>query len=105
MPMSRPRAFPGNYMRLSKYLMACTAAVSLTLAFGAASAMAKTFALVTINQQALFFNQINDGAKAAAKTAGADLVIFSITTFRAPRTTRDRELHHPEGRRHHSRCH
>lgn len=79
MPMSPNTGLfeKGNDMRLSKHLMACTAAISLTLAFGAASAMAKTFALVTINQQALFFNQINDGAKAAAKTAGADLVIFN----------------------------
>lgn len=36
-----------------------------------------TFALVTINQQALFFNQMNDGAKAAAEKAGAKLVIFN----------------------------
>ncbi len=36
-----------------------------------------TFALVTINQQALFFNQMNDGAKAAAQKAGAKLVIFN----------------------------
>ena len=34
-------------------------------------------ALVTINQQALFFNQINDGAKQAADKAGAKLVIFN----------------------------
>lgn len=42
-----------------------------------ASASAETIALVTINQQALFFNQINDGATAAAEEAGADLVIFN----------------------------
>jgi ribose transport system substrate-binding protein len=36
-----------------------------------------TFALVTINQQALFFNQMNDGAKQAAQKAGAKLVIFN----------------------------
>jgi ribose transport system substrate-binding protein len=40
-------------------------------------AEAKTFALVTINQQALFFNQINDGAKAAADAGGDKLVIFN----------------------------
>ncbi len=39
--------------------------------------MADTYALVTINQQALFFNQINEGAQAAAKAAGVDLVIFN----------------------------
>ncbi len=36
-----------------------------------------TFALVTINQQALFFNQMNDGAKTAAEKVGAKLVIFN----------------------------
>jgi ribose transport system substrate-binding protein len=43
----------------------------------AASAQAETVALVTINQQALFFNQINDGAKEAAKAAGGELVIHN----------------------------
>jgi ribose transport system substrate-binding protein len=52
------------------------------LAAGAAfalptAAQAKTIALVTINQQALFFNQINDGAMEAAKGAGVELVIFN----------------------------
>lgn len=41
------------------------------------SALADTFALVNINQQALFFNQINEGAKKAADAAGAKLVIFN----------------------------
>jgi ribose transport system substrate-binding protein len=36
-----------------------------------------TIALVQINQQALFFNQMNDGATAAAEEAGANLVIFN----------------------------
>jgi len=44
---------------------------------GAAQAQAETIALVTINQQALFFNQINDGAQKAADAAGAKLVIFN----------------------------
>ncbi|MGA2495037.1 MAG: substrate-binding domain-containing protein [Roseiarcus sp.] len=43
----------------------------------ASAASAATVALVTINQQALFFNQINDGAKQAADKAGAKLVIFN----------------------------
>src|ERR1700689_577238 len=43
----------------------------------AQTANAQTVALVTINQQALFFNQINDGAKQAADKAGAKLVIFN----------------------------
>jgi ribose transport system substrate-binding protein len=36
-----------------------------------------TVALVQINQQALFFNQMNEGATAAAEKAGANLVIFN----------------------------
>jgi ribose transport system substrate-binding protein len=52
--------------------------VALTAAaLGMAAAKAQTVALVTINQQALFFNQINDGAKQAADKAGAKLVIFN----------------------------
>jgi ribose transport system substrate-binding protein len=55
--------------------------VAATLAFAtiltSTAASATTIALVTINQQALFFNQINDGAKGAAKAAGVDLVIFN----------------------------
>ncbi len=47
------------------------------IGFGATGAEAATFALVTINQQALFFNQINDGAKKAADAAGDKLVIFN----------------------------
>lgn len=64
-------------MGRSKYLFGCAAAVAMTLSMGVAGAFADTFALVTINQQALFFNQINDGANAAAKAAGVDLVIFN----------------------------
>jgi ribose transport system substrate-binding protein len=37
----------------------------------------KTFALVQINQQALFFHQMNEGAQKAADAAGVDLVIFN----------------------------
>lgn len=37
----------------------------------------RTFALVQINQQALFFNQMNEGAQAAADAAGVELVIFN----------------------------
>ena len=51
--------------------------VALAAALGTAGATAQTIALVTINQQALFFNQINDGAKQAADKAGAKLVIFN----------------------------
>lgn len=36
-----------------------------------------TFALVQINQQALFFNEMNRGAQEAAEAAGVNLVIFN----------------------------
>jgi ribose transport system substrate-binding protein len=52
-------------------------AILATAVFAGAAANAATVALVTINQQALFFNQINDGAKQAADKAGAKLVIFN----------------------------
>ena len=38
---------------------------------------ATTYALVQINQQALFFNQMNQGAQEAAKASGKNLVIFN----------------------------
>ncbi len=50
---------------------------AVALAASAGAAEAQTIALVTINQQALFFNQINDGATDAAEAAGAELVIFN----------------------------
>ncbi len=52
-------------------------AILATAVFMGVTADAATVALVTINQQALFFNQINDGAKQAADKAGAKLVIFN----------------------------
>ena len=54
-----------------------------TAALGAMPAKAATVALVTINQQALFFNQINDGAQQAADKAGAKLVIFNANNVAA----------------------
>src|SRR3954447_7275927 len=62
-------------MSIRTKLIVSIAAAALSLA--AAAAQAKTIALVTINQQALFFNQINDGAKEAAKAAGVELVIHN----------------------------
>jgi ribose transport system substrate-binding protein len=58
-------------------------------ALGAAPSFAAdtTVALVTINQQALFFNQINDGAQAAADKAGAKLVIFNANNQPAAQNT------------------
>lgn len=38
---------------------------------------ASTYGLVQINQQALFFNQMNEGAQDAAEEAGAELAIFN----------------------------
>ncbi len=59
--------------------VAAAIAITGTVAFWSASeqAQAQSLALVQINQQALFFNQLNDGASAAAKAAGAELVIFN----------------------------
>lgn len=61
---------------LEKGLKVATAMTLATILM-ASAASAATVALVTINQQALFFNQINDGAKQAADKAGAKLVIFN----------------------------
>jgi ribose transport system substrate-binding protein len=59
-------------------LAAAIAATALTgLSLGSAWAQEKTFALVQINQQALFFNQMNEGAQKAADAAGVKLVIFN----------------------------
>jgi ribose transport system substrate-binding protein len=57
--------------------------IAATAFLSAQTANAQTVALVTINQQALFFNQINDGAKQAADKAGAKLVIFNANNVAA----------------------
>lgn len=55
-------------------LLAATAAFGLS----ANAALAdETFAVVQINQQALFFNQMNEGALAAAAELGDEVVIFN----------------------------
>jgi ribose transport system substrate-binding protein len=61
--------------RMLTTALAATALAGIGL--GSASAAEKTFALVQINQQALFFNQMNEGAQKAADAAGAKLVIFN----------------------------
>jgi ribose transport system substrate-binding protein len=61
--------------RLNRLLLATTT-LGL-LASGALAQDAKTFALVQINQQALFFNQMNEGAQAKADELGANLLIFN----------------------------
>jgi ribose transport system substrate-binding protein len=57
--------------------MAALMGATALLAAVPAAAQEKTFALVQINQQALFFNQMNEGAQAAADAAGVELVIFN----------------------------
>jgi ribose transport system substrate-binding protein len=57
--------------------MAALMGATALLAALPAAAQDKTFALVQINQQALFFNQMNEGAQAAADAAGVNLVIFN----------------------------
>ncbi len=52
------------------------ASTSLSPAF-AQDAASPTYAMVQINQQALFFNQMIDGAQKAADAAGAKLVVFN----------------------------
>ena len=59
--------------RLKTALLSTFAGLSLM----AATAAADTFALVQINQQALFFNQMNSGAEEAAAAIGDELVIFN----------------------------
>jgi ribose transport system substrate-binding protein len=66
-----------SMMRIGLIGIAAAAFVS------AQAANAQTVALVTINQQALFFNQINDGAKQAADKVGAKLVIFNANNVAA----------------------
>ena len=60
---------------LALSLLAATSAVTLP-AFSALAAE-PTIALVQINQQALFFTQMNEGAEKKAKELGAKLVIFN----------------------------
>lgn len=57
--------------------LAATAIAGLSFNVANAQDEQKTFALVQINQQALFFNQMNEGAQKAADAAGAELVIFN----------------------------
>lgn len=62
---------------VSRRTMAALMGATALLAAVPAAAQEKTFALVQINQQALFFNQMNEGAQAAADAAGVNLVIFN----------------------------
>lgn len=60
-------------IRMKGALLSAVATIGLTTS----AADAETFALVQINQQALFFNQMNEGALAAAEAQGDELVIFN----------------------------
>ena len=60
---------------LALSLLAATSA--LTLPAFSALAAEPTIALVQINQQALFFTQMNEGAEKKAEELGAKLVIFN----------------------------
>ncbi len=50
---------------------------SLLAIAGTAAAAGKKIAMVQINQEALFFTQMDQGAQAAAKAAGVELAIFN----------------------------
>lgn len=58
-------------------MLAAAASAMLASAGPALSADKPTFALIQINQQALFFTQMNEGAQKAADAAGVNLVIFN----------------------------
>ena len=63
---------------LNRRTMLAAAASALLASAGPSLAQDKpTFALIQINQQALFFTQMNEGAQKAADAAGANLVIFN----------------------------
>ena len=63
--------------RTRRALGALTTAGLIAAALPALAQEGRTFALVQINQQALFFNDMNRGAQEAADAAGAELLIFN----------------------------
>jgi ribose transport system substrate-binding protein len=65
-------------MTINRRTLSIGAAAMLAVSSGAAFAQNKpTIALIQINQQALFFTQMNEGAKKAADAEGVALVIFN----------------------------
>lgn len=60
-------------MRISTSRIVLAAAIALA----PLAAAAETIAMIQINQQALFFTQMNDGAQKKADELGVDLVIFN----------------------------
>jgi ribose transport system substrate-binding protein len=72
----------GLFRNRRSRLAACVTAAALVTSLSATGVVAQEeepldLAVVTINLQALFFNQLNDGAQAAADEAGANLQIVN----------------------------
>jgi len=63
--------------RIVNTALATTMIAAASLGTALSQDKEKTFALIQINQQALFFNQMNEGAQKAADRLGAKLVIFN----------------------------
>ena len=68
---------PVKRLRLAAGAMVAAMALSVSATGVVAQDEADDLAVVTINLQALFFNQLNDGAQAAADAAGANLQIVN----------------------------
>jgi ribose transport system substrate-binding protein len=68
---------PVKRLRLAAGAMVAAMALSASATGVVAQEEADDLAVVTINLQALFFNQLNDGAQAAADAAGANLQIVN----------------------------
>jgi len=64
-------------MRRSPSRLAPRLAIAAALALAPLAALAETIAMIQINQQALFFTQMNEGAQRKADALGVDLVIFN----------------------------
>lgn len=62
---------------MTRRMLGTLLATGMVAAAMPALAQDKTFALIQINQEALFFNDMNRGAQAAADAAGVKLVIFN----------------------------
>lgn len=60
-----------------RFIALATALIASGSLISVASAATPDYALIQINQQALFFNQMNKGAQEAAKASGKDVVIFN----------------------------
>ncbi len=60
-----------------RFIALATALIASGSVISVAGAATPDYALIQINQQALFFNQMNKGAQEAAKASGKDVVIFN----------------------------